>query len=138
MDSTSASDAGGVSRNAKITLLLHLRTDAHLKIGLQLLAGLRADRRAPALLTAFMTTDPEAGLTFHARSVRGRARAGMVTVTRDALNDRGAAVAREALDYLLQEAALQRLPRVQVTGRTPLIGVWSSDGVWTHRSEGNP
>lgn len=132
----SASDPEGTRRNAKIALLLHLRTEAHLKIGQQLIAGVRADRHAPALLSAFMTTDPEAGLTFHARSVRGRARAGMVTVTRDALNARGAEVAQEALDYLLREAALQRLPMAPVTNRTPLIGLWSSDGAWTHRRDG--
>jgi hypothetical protein len=130
VDSTSAGEPDAPQGNAKITLLRHLRTEAHLHIGQVLLAGRVTSRHSPVQVVCFMTTEPEAGLTFHARLIKGRAQAGMVTVTRDALDAKGIDAARDALAYLLHLAATHRLPRVQPFDRTPLVGLWSAEDVW--------
>lgn len=130
MDPTSAGEPDAPRGNARITLLRHLRTETHLHMGHVLLAGRVTNRHDPVQVVCFMTTAPEAGLTFHARTTKGRAQAGMVTVTRDALDVKGIEAAREALAYLLHLAATHRLPRVQPFDRTPLVGLWSAEDVW--------
>ncbi len=130
VDSTSAGEPDAPQGNARITLLRHLRTEAHLQIGHVLLAGRVTSWHSPVKVVCFMTTEPEAGLTFHARLVKGRAQAGMVTVTRDTLDVKGIEAAREGLAYLLHLAAMHSLPRVQPFDRTPLVGLWSTEDVW--------
>ena len=100
----------------------------HLELGHALLS--RLPPQMEVTLTCFLTSEPEGGLTFHARAPHRPGRAGMVTVTRDVLRQQGAEGALPSLTYLLRVAGAGLLPGVTLQERTPLIGVWRVEGVY--------
>lgn len=107
-------------------LMWHLDTEAHFQMSRVLLQEL--DLEAGVTVTCFITSGPEAGLTFHARTPHEGGRAGMVTIARDVVRQRGLDGVRPALAYLLRAAGLGLLPRTTRLEPTPVIGVWSMDG----------
>lgn len=101
-------------------------TAAFLRLGLTLLAEFEPHTPVAATVVCFVTTDPELGLTFHARTRRGRPQAGRVTITGAALHRYGEPAARDALRHLIQMAAQRGLPGVDLTEPTPLVGWWTA------------
>ncbi|WP_189062629.1 hypothetical protein [Deinococcus arenae] len=101
-------------------------TAALLRLGLTLLAEFEPHHPVAATIVCFVTTDPELGLTFHARTRRGPPQAGRATITSAALHQHGVQPARDALTYLLQMVAQRGLPGVDLTEPTPLVGLWSA------------
>ncbi|GGL17025.1 hypothetical protein [Deinococcus radiotolerans] len=107
-------------------LTWHLDMEAHFQMSRILLQELELE--SGVTVTCFITSGPEAGLTFHARTPHEGGRAGMVTVARDVVRQGGLAGVRPALAYLLRAAGLGLLPRATRLEPTPVIGMWSVAG----------